>query len=271
MTGKIRRSFECPGRLRDRRNAIQVSPDGNLVAFDCYHASDNCAILNITTGETRFWSPRLVHSQNAPLHFAFSPDSKLIAVASVLGIEIFHIATWKMLQCLQTPEGVTISISFSPSGKVLASGCEFGTITLWDVTTFEESRKSQNPIPYPQDRSTLFNVNGTAVMSDDGDIFFWDPESQRCRTMKGQENRHRNSGLALSPGGKLVASCQPPGKTYLWDTATGARRHVLKGGPEDSWDQSALQFSPNGKLLAAATLPKMITICLGYNHWEKTA
>ncbi|CAG8935290.1 unnamed protein product [Penicillium salamii] len=264
MTGTILRSFECLGRLRDKPRAIQVSPDGNLVAFDCDNGPDDCALLNITTGETRFWSSRLTDSYYGFLRFAFSPDSKLIAFASLLGIEIFHIATWKTLKYLKAPDGGSISVSFSPSGKIMASGCRLETLTLWDATTFEESPKPQKQIRYFREKVTSIDANGTAVQSDEGEIFFWDPESQRCRTMKGQENRCGRKELALSLGGKLVASCQTPGKTYLWDTETGARRHVLKGGPEKSWDHTALKFSPNGKLLAAGTQPKMVTI------WDTT-
>ncbi|CAG8158154.1 unnamed protein product [Penicillium salamii] len=264
MTGTIRRSFECPGLLRDKRKAVQVSPDGNLVAFECHHAPDNCALLNIKTGETRFWRSRLPYSNNDCLRFAFSPDSKLIAVASVPDIEIFQVATWKILQCLQIPEGLASSITFSPSGNILASGCEFGSIVLWDVRTFEESRKSQNQNSYPRGRATSVDVNGLAVTSDHGEIFFWDTEAQRCRAMKDQEDRSNNSGIALSPGGKLLASTQADGKTYLWDTTTGARRHVLKMRTEELEWNSALQFSPNGKLLATATWPEVVTI------WDTT-
>ncbi|CAG8379654.1 unnamed protein product [Penicillium salamii] len=274
MTGTTRRSLEYTEPLCPKCEAIQVSPDGNLVAFESAYIGEpsRYALLNITTGETRFWNSGLgfglVHSDICS-RFAFSPDSKLIAASTSTGIQIFHIATWKILKSLKSPDSVISSISFSPSGKILASGCrppasDSGSVILWEVTTFEESPTSQNRFQYHGKSVTSINANGTAVKSDDGGIFFWDPESQRRWTMKGQKNRSRNCGLALSLEAELVASCQPDGKTYLWDTATGARRHVLKGGPAKIWNHATLKFSPNGKPLAAATLPKMITI------WDTT-
>ncbi|CAG8902079.1 unnamed protein product [Penicillium salamii] len=264
MTGEIRRSLECIEHPFYKRKTIPVSPDGNLVAFECYRSPEDCALLNITTGEKRFWSSRFDFDPDLDdcLHFEFSPDSKLIAVAGRQGIKIFDIATSEMLQFLQTRGGVTLSISFSPSGKILASVCKFWSITLWDVTTFKESRKSQNPTSYqrPIPRIASVSVNGTAVKSDDGEIFFWDPKAQRCRTMKDQKNRSNENDLALSPGGELVASSQSQGKICIWDTATGARRHVLKERKGNYWSNKSPQFSPNGKLLAAATLSKTVTI-----------
>jgi WD40 repeat protein len=59
------------------------------------------------------------------------------------------------------------------------------------------------------------------------------------------------SSVAFSPNGKLLATGDQNGSTYLWDVATGRRIATLPT-PGANSSVSSVAFSPNGKLLATA-------------------
>lgn len=88
----------------------------------------------------------------------------------------------------------------------------------------------------------------------DGRLIWWDLEKRTpVRTLDAHAKWVR--GLALSPDGRTVASVADDMVCRLWDTATGAKRHELRGhaAKTPTHFNSMLYvctFSPDGQLLA---------------------
>ena len=88
----------------------------------------------------------------------------------------------------------------------------------------------------------------------DGRLIWWDLEKRTpVRTVDAHAKWAR--GLALSPDGQTVASVADDMVCRLWDAATGAKRHELRGHAEKTpthFDSMlyVCTFSPDGKLLA---------------------
>jgi len=65
---------------------------------------------------------------------AFSPDGRLLAVASSIGVYLYAAADLREVRFLPTDSPVR-SVAFSPDGQLLASASWDCTIRLWNVTS----------------------------------------------------------------------------------------------------------------------------------------
>ena len=63
----------------------------------------------------------------------YSPDGRLLAVASRIGIWLYDVATLQEAAFLTGDTNGIICVAFSPDGRTFAIGTGDGTIQLWDT------------------------------------------------------------------------------------------------------------------------------------------
>jgi WD40 repeat protein len=145
------------------------------------------------------------------------------------------------------------AVSFSPDGKIVASGGADATVRLWEVN----SGKELHPRAGHQDQvqALTFLAGGRSLVagSRDGRIGIWEAATGRLeRQFRAVQEAAAPAGLppgasvAFARDGQLAAVGR--GTIGLWDLATARCLRVL--GPSESRG-SALAFSPDGKTLAA--------------------
>ncbi len=250
-------------------NAYAFSPDGKLLALG---EGDHEATLLIDVATGREVG-RTEPSQNTNTigQIAFSRDGRLLATEG-FKIDLWDVATLKRRARLDAAG--TSRLDFTPDGTALIAGSR--PVVVWDVEAGRER------FTIPEGRRPFLTSDGTALVAQtDCGIGFWDIRTGRLRVML----RGRFGEVSpenLSPDGATLADGRIP--ISLWDVRTGQVRLVLdelawvfspdgralagRDGhhirllvvPEtdhlarlyehDGRPVEALEFSPDGKLLA---------------------
>ena len=187
---------------------------------------------------------------------AFSPDGKLVAVASGIGVWLYSVADLESVTWL--PADVVHSVSFSPDGKMLftaAGPWRKGEVSLWDVATGARVRTDKGGSIYdvtlsPDGRTLAYSAEGGAM------IKLRDVASWTVATTIGRYDFGLTC-LSFSPDGAIIATGHENGTIMLWDVATRTLAATLEG---HSGEVYSVAFSPNGSTLASGASDETVKL-----------
>ncbi len=240
--------------------AVTFSPDGKTLAS----GSDDKTVKlwNVETGQQL---KSLEGHTSFVNSVAFSPDGKTLASGSNdNSIKLWNVETGDPITSVSHIYGVN-SVAFSPDGKILASGSNDKTIRLWNVKTGQLIKSLEGHVFSV--RSVAFSPNGKTLVSAswDNTIKLWNVETgDQIRTINDYANGINS--VVFSPNGKTLASGNiyeiRKGSNYgasikLWDVETGQQLKSLEG---HNSSVNSVAFSPDGKLLASASVDKTIKL-----------
>lgn len=99
--------------------------------------------------------------------FAFSPDSRTLAVAYTGGVQLWDLAT-RTLTATLGDGGLPDAIAFSPNGTALAVGDGNGGLNIWDLatgqaTTAGSAQVGWTELEFSPDSKTLAALDGQAL------------------------------------------------------------------------------------------------------------
>jgi WD40 repeat protein len=189
------------------------APDGKTIAFG---ASDGAIAIWSTAGQehVRIADGQMRYCES----LAYSPDSKLLAAASIAGVIIYDTASGKVVKEMPRQWPAMTSVAFSPDGKVLAGG-SLAQIHLWDCTTGKQLAVFGDH--QARIAGLAFSPDGKILASagwDGGGIRLWDVAQGKLV--------HRFTGhsrsimaIAFSPDGKSLASAGSDCTALNWDVS----------------------------------------------------
>ena len=179
---------------------------------------------------------------------SFSPDGTLLAFGtgtSTRGtgdaavryegkaVELWDVASRKRIATLAGHGGNVSSVSFSPDGRILASGS--GDVRLWDVATRQRVATLTEIGGWAS--SVSFSPDGTLLASGtgSGSTVVWDVASRkRIATLAGHGGSV--SSVSFSPDGRILASGSWDNTIGLWDMPKLASAQIPKSLTKVSGD-----------------------------------
>ena len=228
-------------------NFVSFSPDGQYLAS----GSDDTTIIvwdmekrGVRTGPLRRHAQRVTTGE-------FSPSGTNVVSGSEDGtILIWNVFTGEVLHEIVL-KGPICSVTYSPNGRfILAGGPEW--MSMWNVAdvtgaskVFQVDSKCIQQVSFSLDGSRFVSVSGSPYsFFGNGLIEIWDASWSVEETKSAFEEQGAISSIALSPGGKFIASASHKGSVCLWN---GELVKKLKLG----YDVNSVAFSPVNEQLIA--------------------
>ncbi len=190
----------------------------------------------------------------------FSPNGRRLASGLHDGtVNIWDLDSGRQQALLGHEDEVRALAFRSPDGGLLATASFDKTVRLWEavtgklVYTFEDQMESV--------KSVHFSPNGRLLaIASAKEASLWDVETKKLLGTLPHEQAV--NVVRFSPDGKLLGTASDDGKVRLWDVASHKQRGELDADADSSpdsapWPVWALEFSPGGDLLAAATLGRI--------------
>ena len=206
---------------------------------------------------------------------SYSPDGKLLAVASSIGVWLYDAETGAELDLLTGYVAYVRNVYFSRDGQTLVGTGLSKPICIWDVATGECLKVrtghfccGASPIALSLDGRTL--AIGSHRGAGWGSIHFYDVfTGEHLRTIDDERTAERNdilnlrigtstshlgiygavSALSFRPDGKTLASGHSDGNIRIWDANTDELLQTFMGHASGVGNVS---FHPAGKTLASS-------------------
>ncbi|MEU0410834.1 helix-turn-helix domain-containing protein [Streptomyces griseorubiginosus] len=219
-------------------DSTALSPDGHTLATSS--RDGRIRIWELPEGRIR----HTISAHGSGEVAVFSPDGRVLAVATERGIGLWDAATGRKLGDLSTPDGYARGVAFSPDGRSVAAAST-GAVRVWDVAG-GPTRRTFTGHPDPQ--AVAFGPDGhtVAAAGHDGLVRVWDTATGRIRSV--HDPRIRGTAVAFSPNGRAYATVRTDGVVELRQVTNGTLRRTLRGGSANPYGQVA--FAPDGRTLA---------------------
>ena len=177
----------------------------------------------------------------------YSPDGKILAVASGIGIWLYDVTVYQEASLLTGHKGTVDCLAFSPDGRILASGSGYGTIILLDRSTGTQKTLTGHTSLIS---SLAFSSDEKMLASDsrDGTIRLWDTFTGEMKYTLTKDSERINNMLSFTPDRQTIVGVSWDNKISLWNSITGKHKKTFALHPDCSVTGAA--FSPDVKTVA---------------------
>ena len=240
---------------------LAFSPDGRLLATATFHTNTIKLWETATGRELRNLSTGGQNTTSLSPVFAFSPDSRLLAVSGGNNsVSVWDVTTGREVQTLAGAGGSFMGafgvtfVGFSGDGRKLVTISD--SIRVWDTATWREASTIQTANLNPA--SSLMGGGGGVALNADGSqlarvdtdqIRFLDPLSgKELKSVSLPDSHMQDVELAFTSDGRLVAAGVRDKKLKVWDVSNKAER--VQAGTQNEF--ALIKFNNDGRLVAVS-------------------
>ncbi len=184
----------------DGRRLLSVDQMGNAIWWDAPAWKSNKTFAVKSTG----W-------------MAASPNGRLLAMGAPGALQWFDAETGDHLETTAGPSDSVIQVAFSGDGEQVAGVSQYGTVALWDsssfnsIAGFQGHMQGAHGVAFSPDGRTL----GTGGGTDRDAVKLWHLSTHReLMTLPAEGSLFRI--VIFSPDGQWLATRSMEGKLYLW-------------------------------------------------------
>jgi WD40 repeat protein/serine/threonine protein kinase len=237
--------------------AAAYSPDGRLLATG---GEDNVVRLWSTAALTPI--AEVAGYQGEVVALAFTPDGQSLAVADADGRLELRGLTARVVPAsapartvgAQSPlighSDAVENIAFSPSGKLLASCSDDGSVRLWDLATGESARVGEEALS--ADAAVALTGDGAALATaNDNRLLLWHLQSRRI-VAEAETTCGAVRFITAAPRGRRIVYGTREGCVGVWEPPN-RRPHEWR--PHQA-DVTSVHFSSDGSRLVSTSLDR---------------
>jgi WD40 repeat protein len=225
---RLKQTYEAEGA------ALEVSPDGALFALQGKYIQ----VIEVLTGKFRH---KALGTADSGQDFEFSPDGKLLAIASRQSVGLINMETGQQERILSTHGADPLGLVFTPDGKRLISASG----DVWDLTAREAK-----PIVTFESATNVVGVSPDGALIVGGDGSLWDG------------NTGQFVGRLPGVGALDEIAFSPNGQYILWHTRSGAAQSAGIRSPASGAPAAASTPDPARESISAETVDR--TSLLGW-------
>ncbi|MCK4628852.1 MAG: family 43 glycosylhydrolase [Sedimentisphaerales bacterium] len=242
--------------------SVAFSPDGKVLATGSglwLSGEYNTLVLwDVKTGKELLI---LKGHRRAVLEIAFSRDGNILVTSGEdktgedKTVKLWDAHTGEELRSLVTNTDAVCSIVFSSDGKHLVTGSQDGTVIVWDIDQWVESKRIQPDGSAAQGVFISPGGDKFARVADGGTIELWNIKNEKL--LKTLPNEKKVTCVAFSPRGEYLAIGNNDGTSQLWSTISWSEILNFRGHASEI---TSIAFSPTGNFFATGSSDTYVKI-----------